>query len=101
LWTQNIHARPELLQSLLVTDPEALLLVHDEQAEILEPHVLGQQPVRTDQNVDLPGGGLVQDALLLPGLDEPGEHLHPHRERRIALGERHVVLFGEERRGHQ
>ena len=34
-------------------DAEALLLVDDEQAEVLERDVLGQQPVGADDDVDL------------------------------------------------
>ncbi len=45
-----------LLDALLVRDAEALLLVDDEQPEILELHVLRQQAVRADDDVDLAGG---------------------------------------------
>ena len=34
------HRRPQLLEPLLVLDAEALLLVDDDQAEVLELHVL-------------------------------------------------------------
>ena len=57
----------ELLDLLLVRDAEALLLVHDQQAEIAELHVLRQQPVRADDDVDL-AGGEVGERLLLLGL---------------------------------
>ena len=48
-------------------DAEALLLVDDEQAEVLEAHVARQQPVRADDDVDL---ALAErrDGLLLLGL---------------------------------
>ena len=42
----------DLLEPLLVGDAEALLLVHDQQAQILELHVLLQQPVGADEHVD-------------------------------------------------
>ena len=39
---------------------EALLFVHDQQAEVAELHVLREQPVRADDDVDLAGGQLLQ-----------------------------------------
>ena len=44
------------LMRLLVRDAEALLLVDDQQAEILEHHVLRQQAMGADDDVDLAGG---------------------------------------------
>ena len=43
----------QLLDRLLVGDAEALLLVDDEQAEVLERDVLGEQAVGADDDVDL------------------------------------------------
>ena len=40
------------LDALLVLHAEALLLVDDEQAEVLELHVVGEQAVRADHDVD-------------------------------------------------
>ena len=45
-------AGAQALQVLLVLDAEALLLVDDDQAEVLEPDGLLQQPVRADDDVD-------------------------------------------------
>ena len=41
------------LIGLLVLHAEALLLVDDQQAEVLELHVVGEQPVGADDAVDL------------------------------------------------
>ena len=41
----------DLLEALLVRHAEALLLVDDDQAEVLERHVLLEQPVRADDDV--------------------------------------------------
>ena len=49
---QHVHHRPQVLEPLLVLDAEPLLLVDDDQAEILEVHVLRNQPVRADDDVD-------------------------------------------------
>ncbi len=49
---QDVDRRLHLLDLLLVLDPEALLLVDDEQAQVAEGHVLGEKPVRADDDVD-------------------------------------------------
>ena len=48
-------ARPQLLEPLLRRDPEPLLLVDHHEAEVPERHVLRQQPVGADHDVDRPG----------------------------------------------
>ena len=63
---QHVHAAAELLDVLLVRHAEALLLVHDQQAEILELHVLAQQPVRADHEVALAGGEVGERLALWP-----------------------------------
>ena len=45
--------RAKLFDPLFVRDAEALLLVDDEQAEVAEVHVLGKQPMRADDHVDV------------------------------------------------
>ena len=50
---QHVDVRLELLHRLLVLHAEALLLVDDEQAEVLELHALRQQAVGADDAVDL------------------------------------------------
>ena len=48
---QHIHQRAQALELFLVQHAEALLLVNDHQAEILEGDVVLQQPVRADDDV--------------------------------------------------
>ena len=94
---QHVDLRAQLLEPLLVRDAEALLLVDDQQAEVLEAHVARQQAVRADDDVDL---ALRQrrDRLRLLGLAaEARQHGDAHREVREALGERDEVLLGEHR----
>ena len=64
---QHVDLAAHLLQPLLVRDAEALLLVDDDQPEVLERDVLLQQPVRADDDVDLAGCGVGDDAPLLAG----------------------------------
>ena len=54
-----------LLDPLLVRDAEALLLVDDQQAEIAELHVLRQQAMRADDDLDLAGFEILERRLLL------------------------------------
>ena len=46
------EAHPQ--QFLFVLDAEALLFIDDDEAQISEVHVLGEDAVRADEDVDLP-----------------------------------------------
>ena len=61
---QHVHFLPELLDPFLVSHAEPLLFVDDEQSEIAELHVLRQQAVRADDDVDLAGGQIGERLLL-------------------------------------
>ncbi len=86
------------LDRLLVAHAEALLLVDHQEPEVLEPHVLGQEPVGADDHVDRPVGQPLHDGTLLGGREEAAEHLHADRIGRVALGDGLRVLAGQERR---
>ena len=92
---EHVHLRPHLLDSFLVAHSEALLLVHHQQTEIGELHVLGEQPMRADQDVHLPRFDLQQDFLDLLCRAEAADHLNRYWERRKPLLEGFVVLEGE------
>ena len=64
---QHVHGLPQLLEPFLVLDAEALLLVDDDQAQILELHVLADQAMGADDDVDAARGQAFEDALLLAG----------------------------------
>src|SRR6202012_4361566 len=57
---QHVDLGPQPLQVLLVLDPEALLLVDDDQAQLGEPDLRRQQLVGADDHVDLAVGQLPQ-----------------------------------------
>ena len=61
----------ELLQLFLLRDAEMLLLVDDQQAEMGEAHVLGEQRVGADDDVDPAVGQLLLDLARLLGRDQP------------------------------
>ena len=50
---EHVDLRAHLLQALFVADAEALLFVDDEEAEVLELEVLGEDAVGADEDVDL------------------------------------------------
>ncbi len=76
---QDVDRGLELLDLLLVADAEALLLVDDEQAEVLEADVLGEEPVRADEDVDEALAAVLDDGLLLRAA--PGAGSGPRRGR--------------------
>ena len=79
---QHVDPELELAHQLLLLDAEALLLVHDQQAELLRAHVAREQAVGADQDVDLAAperGGRV--ARLLRG---PEARDQVDRERVVA-----------------
>jgi hypothetical protein len=70
---EHVDVEAHLLQRLLVLDAEALLLVDDHQAEVLELDLLGEQTVRADDDVDLAVGQAVDDLLRLGRGLEPAQ----------------------------
>ena len=85
---QHVHAARNFLQPLLVAHAEALLLVHNQKPQILEMHVLLQQLVRADDQVNLARRQLLQRLFHLRRCAEPGQNVDGHRERAEALERR-------------
>ncbi len=94
----HVDAQLELAQQLLLLDAEALLLVDDQQAEVLRPDVAAEQAMRADQDVDPALVERPDDLALLPGRAEAADDVDRERVVAQALGERAVVLLGEDRR---
>ena len=86
---------------LLVAHAEALLLVHDQQAQVLELHILAEQAVGADDQVDAARGQPADDAILLRGGLEAREHRDRDRERGQPPAEVGVVLLGQDGGRHQ
>ena len=80
---------------------EALLLVDDQKAEILELHRFLQQLVRTDDEVDLADREIVERFFLLLRRAEAGEDVNRDREGREAADGGEVMLLGQDGRRHQ
>ena len=62
---QHVYLGAQLLEALFMRDAEALLLVDDQQAQIGEGDIFGEQAMRADDDVDLAGGDVGQHLLLL------------------------------------
>ncbi len=98
---EDIHVGAQRLDLLLLAHPEAMLLVDDEQAQILEGELGAEQLVGADDDVHLALGHLLHHGALLLGGAEAAQHLHPHRPVGEAVAEVVVVLLGEQGGGHQ
>ena len=98
---QHVHVLRDLFEPLFVADAEALLFVHDQQAQVAELDVLRQQPVRADENVHLAVGQIRQHRLDLLGRAEAAEHFDAHREGRETALESFVVLERQDGGGRQ
>ena len=71
------------------------------QAEVLRAHVAREHPVGADQDVHAPLGEALDRRFLLGRRAEARDVLERERVVGQALGERPVVLLGEDRRRHQ
>ena len=69
----------QLAELLLRGDAEAVFLVDHQQPEVLEHHVLRQEAVRADHDVDPPRRQPFQDLPLLLLCLQPREHLECSR----------------------
>ncbi len=94
---QAVHGGLDLLQPLLVLHPEALLLVHHEQPEVPELHVLLDEPVRADGDVHVAGGDGRDGRLQLLRRAEAREHGDLHGKPGEAVREGLEVLLHEDR----
>jgi hypothetical protein len=95
---QDIDVGAESLEVLLVGDPEAMLLVDDDEAEALEGDVTLQQSVSTDHDVDGTSAKSLDDRSLFALAAQTREHLDAHGIGSEPLAERVVVLKRENSR---
>ena len=90
------------LELLLVLDAEALLLVDDDQAEVLERDLAREQAVRADDEVDRAVGlSPAMTSLASLSLWNRDSGLDHDRELGVALGEGLQVLLDEQRGRHE
>ena len=98
---EHVDRRAHPLEALLVLDAEPLFLIDDQQAQILHHHVLGEQAVGSDDDVDLAGLDLLEDLFLLLCRPKAAQSADSHRVVGEALLECVAVLFDQDRRGCQ
>ena len=91
--SQHIHLILHVFDDFLVANAKALLFIHNEQAQIFELHILGQQPMGAHHNVNLPILQPLQHILLFLGRAEATDHLRRYREAMETLYHRVVVLL--------
>ena len=82
---EDVDVGSQRLEPLLVGDSEALLLVDDDEAELLELDRLGEDGVGADDDVDLAGLEPLLGLLRLLGRDQAGEAADLDREALEAL----------------
>ncbi len=97
----HVDLQLQLAQQLLLLDPEALLLVDDQQAEVLRAHVAREHAVGADQDVHAALCEALDRGFLLGRRAKPRDVLERKRIVGEPLGERAVVLLGEDRRRRQ
>ena len=94
-------AQAELAQGLLLGHAEALLLVHDHEAEVLGLDVHRQQAVGADEDVEPPVAIAREDLAGLGRRAEAVDHVHAHGQVAVAVAEGGQVLLGQDRGRHQ
>ena len=97
---QHMHVGLQLLQPLLLGDAEMLLLVDDDEAEMGETHILGEERVGADDDLDPAGGKFVLGLLRLLGRDQARQLRDTHRQPGETLAEAAVVLARQQGRRH-
>ncbi len=98
---EHVHVGAQGLQALLVAHAEAVLLVDDEQAQVLEARMGVQQAVRGDDDVDAAGLKAGQRRGGLARVAEARKPLHAHRQVGEAVAEVAQVLLHQKRRGRK
>ena len=92
---EDVDILAHFFQALFVSHAEALLFVDDEQAEILKLHVLREQAVRADDDVNFACFEFVEHFLLFFFRAEAAEHFDADGKCGEAAAESFVVLEGE------
>ena len=98
---QHVHPLGHFLQTLLVADTEALLLIDDQQPQILELDRFLQQLVGADDEIHGACPQIRQGLLLQLRGPEPVQHVNIYRETPEAGNGGGIVLLGKNGGGNQ
>src|SRR5882724_981583 len=93
---ESVDVFANFFQAFFVGDAEALLLVDDHQAEILEADIFGEQAVRADDDVDLARFECCENLFLLRGGAKAAQHLDSDGKRGETALEGFEMLEGED-----
>ncbi len=80
---------------------ETLLLIDDEQAEVTELHVLREQSMRPDNDLDLASLEILERLFLFGLRSEAADHVDAHREGGKSIPERLLMLKGQDGCGRE
>ncbi len=98
---EDVHFAAQRLELLFLTHTETMLFVDDGQAQVLEAHIVLEQLVGADQDVDLALGQLGRGGGHFLGRFEAAHHLDGDRPVRESVAETVVMLLGQQGSGHQ
>ncbi len=98
---EKVDLAKAFLELLLVLHPEALFLVHDCQAEVLEGNVAGKEAVGADHDVDAAIGNALDGFSDFTRLTEATEEFNADGELAHAFPESTPVLFRQDGGGDQ
>src|SRR5471030_2421750 len=98
---EDVDFTAQGLELFFLTDTEAVLFVDDHLPEVFYLHIVGQQFVGADNNVDLAFGQISDGGIHFLGRLETAHHFHAHRPVGEAVAEAVVVLLGEQGGRHQ
>src|SRR5580704_10840864 len=95
-----MHFGTQLLEPLLVPNTKMLLLIHDDEAEVLEAHGLAQDRMGADDDVDSALCEALPDLAAFRRADHPGELANVDRKPGEALAKVLGMLTSQQgRRG--
>ena len=77
---KDVHTALQLLHPFLLLHTKAVFLIDNEQGELLEGDIVGQEPMRPDDQINRPRRDVSNDAALLRCSYETGEHTHIYRQ---------------------
>src|SRR5262245_57914548 len=97
----HVDELAQLFQALLVDDTEAMLFINDNQAQIFKLHILLQQSMGSDQNVDVTAHGLLEDFRDLLRGQETADHFNAYRVIAKPLPKSLEMLLRQNRRRRQ
>src|SRR6516225_9182009 len=84
-----------------MTNAKTLLLVDDHEAEVFPLHILREQAVSSDCDVDLTGGKVFDGGLDFLRIAETAQHFHSGGKRLESFTERFVMLECEHGGGRE